>query len=79
LNIDEELVEPEVTSRTKAIFPIYYAGVPAEMDRLNGIAQNHDLFVVEDAAQAIGSKYNGCQVGALGDTTNQMLGFMRLR
>jgi DegT/DnrJ/EryC1/StrS aminotransferase family len=44
-----------------------------------GIAQSHDLFVVEDAAQAIGSKYNGRQVGALGDTTNQMLGFMRLR
>jgi dTDP-4-amino-4,6-dideoxygalactose transaminase len=67
LNIDEELAEPAITPRTKAIFPIHYAGIPAEMDRLNDIAKRYDLFVVEDAAQAIGSKYNGRKAGSLGD------------
>jgi dTDP-4-amino-4,6-dideoxygalactose transaminase len=66
LNLDEELVEAAITPRTKAIFPIHYAGVPAEMGRLNAIAQRHDLFVVEDAAQAIGSKYKGRKAGSLG-------------
>jgi dTDP-4-amino-4,6-dideoxygalactose transaminase len=66
LNLDEELVEAAITPRTKAIFPIHYAGVPAEMDRLNAIAQRHDLFLVEDAAQAIGSKYKGRKAGSLG-------------
>jgi dTDP-4-amino-4,6-dideoxygalactose transaminase len=66
LNLDEELVEAAITPRTKAIFPIHYAGVPAEMDRLSAIAQRHDLFVVEDAAQAIGSRYKGRKTGSLG-------------
>jgi dTDP-4-amino-4,6-dideoxygalactose transaminase len=66
LNLDEELVEAAISPRTKAIFPIHYAGVPAEMDRLNEIAERHDLFVVEDAAQAIGSKYQGRKAGSLG-------------
>ena len=67
LNIDEELIEPAITPRTKAIFPIHYAGVPAEMDRINELAELHSLFVVEDAAQAIGSKYKGRSAGSLGD------------
>jgi len=66
LNLDEELVEQAITPRTRAIFPIHYAGVPAEMDRLNDIAMRNSLFVVEDAAQAIGSKYEGRQAGSLG-------------
>jgi dTDP-4-amino-4,6-dideoxygalactose transaminase len=66
LNIDEEIVEAAITPRTKAIFPIHYAGVPAEMDRINELAARHDLFVVEDAAQAIGSKYKGRPAGSLG-------------
>jgi dTDP-4-amino-4,6-dideoxygalactose transaminase len=66
LNFDEELVEQAITPRTKAILPIHYAGVPAEMDQLNEIATRNSLFVVKDAAQAIGSKYEGRQAGSLG-------------
>jgi dTDP-4-amino-4,6-dideoxygalactose transaminase len=65
LNIDEELIEAAITPRTKAIFPIHYAGVPAEMNKINDLAKRHNLFVVEDAAQALGSKYHGRQAGAL--------------
>lgn len=66
LNIDEELIESAITPRTKAIFPIHYAGVPAEMNRINDLAKRHNLFVVEDAAQALGSKYHGRSAGSLG-------------
>jgi dTDP-4-amino-4,6-dideoxygalactose transaminase len=66
LNIDEELIEAAITPRTKAIFPIHYAGVPAEMNRINELAKRHNLYVVEDAAQALGSKYRGANAGALG-------------
>jgi dTDP-4-amino-4,6-dideoxygalactose transaminase len=67
LNINEELVEAAVTPRTKAIFPVHYAGIPAEMDRIGALAAKHDLFIVEDAAQALGSKYKGHLAGSLGD------------
>ena len=66
LNLDEKLVEAALSPRTKAIFPIHYAGIPAEMDPLNEIAERHHLHVVEDAAQAIGSKYKGRKAGSLG-------------
>jgi dTDP-4-amino-4,6-dideoxygalactose transaminase len=66
LNIDEEQIEAAITNRTKAIFPIHYAGVPAEMDRVNELAERYKLFVVEDAAQAIGSRYRGRNAGSIG-------------
>jgi dTDP-4-amino-4,6-dideoxygalactose transaminase len=66
LNIDENLIEPAITSRTRAIFPVHYAGVPAEMDVINAIAARHELTVVEDAAQALGSFYKGRAAGSLG-------------
>jgi dTDP-4-amino-4,6-dideoxygalactose transaminase len=66
LNIDEELVEAAITPRTKAIFPVHYAGVPAEMDRINELAELHKLYVVEDAAQALGSKYKERYAGSIG-------------
>jgi dTDP-4-amino-4,6-dideoxygalactose transaminase len=66
LNIDEQIIDAAITPRTKAIFPIHYAGVPAEMDRINDLAARYGLFVVEDAAQAIGSKYMGRPAGSLG-------------
>lgn len=66
LNIDETLVEAAVTARTRAIFPVHYAGVPAEMDAIDGIARRHGLAVVEDAAQALGSTYRGRNAGSLG-------------
>jgi dTDP-4-amino-4,6-dideoxygalactose transaminase len=66
LNIDETLVEGAVTARTKAIFPVHYAGVAAEMDPLQDIARRHGLAIVEDAAQALGSTYRARPAGALG-------------
>jgi dTDP-4-amino-4,6-dideoxygalactose transaminase len=66
LNMDERLVEGAVTDRTRAILPIHYAGVPAEMDALDEIARRHGLSLVEDAAQALGSSYKGRKAGALG-------------
>ena len=66
LNIDENLVEDAVTSRTKAIVAVHYAGVPCEMDVLNDVADRHGLLVVEDAAQALMSTYKGRPAGGLG-------------
>ena len=67
LNIDPTLVEAAITSKTKAIFAVHYAGFPADMDVLSQIAKAHDLLLVEDAAQALGSTYKGRQAGTLGD------------
>ena len=67
LNLDERLVEAAVTPRTRAILPVHYAGIPAEMDEINSIARRHNLKVIEDAAQAYGSTYRGRPAGALGD------------
>lgn len=58
-NIDENLIEALVTPKTKAIVPVHYAGVSCNMDVIMDIAQRHNLFVVEDAAQAIDSFYIG--------------------
>jgi dTDP-4-amino-4,6-dideoxygalactose transaminase len=57
--IDEESIEALITSKTKAIVPVHYAGVACDMDIIMDIAQRHNLFVVEDAAQAIDSYYTG--------------------
>ncbi|RFB71072.1 MULTISPECIES: DegT/DnrJ/EryC1/StrS family aminotransferase [unclassified Herbaspirillum] len=65
-NIDPKLVEAAVTPRTKAIIPVHLTGRPAPMDEINAIAQKHGLFVLEDAAQAIGARYRGKRTGALG-------------
>lgn len=67
LNIDECAVEAAITPRTKAIFVVHYAGVCAEMDALREIATRHRLLLVEDAAQALLSRYRGRLAGALGD------------
>lgn len=67
LNIDETLIEAAITPRTKAISPIHYAGIPADMDSINALAKKYGLLVVEDAAQALGSKYKERNAGALGD------------
>ena len=67
LNIDETLIEAAITDRTKAIMAVHYAGVVAEMDVINAIAKKHGLFVIEDAAQALGSTYKGKAAGSLSD------------
>lgn len=67
LNIDPDRVATAITERTKAIFAVHYAGFPADMDPLVEIARTHDLLVVEDAAQALGSTYKGRPAGGLAD------------
>lgn len=67
MNIDERLIEAAITPRTKAIVPVHYAGISCEMDIINDIAQRHQLFVIEDAAQGMMSSYKGRQLGGLGD------------
>ena len=58
-NIDETVIEALITNKTKAIVVVHYAGVACEMDTIMDIAKRHNLFVVEDAAQAIDNYYNG--------------------
>lgn len=67
LNIDERLIEPAITPRTRAIVPVHYAGVSCEMDSIMAIARTHNLKVVEDAAQGIMASYKGSALGGIGD------------
>lgn len=64
-NIDENLIKDLITPKTKAIYAVDYAGFPCEMDKINEIANRHGLFVIEDAAQAVGSTYKGRYAGTL--------------
>ncbi len=64
--IDESKIEALITSRTKVIVPVHYAGVACDMDIIMDIAKRHNLFVVEDAAQAIDSFYKGKPLGGIG-------------
>ncbi|MFE5317718.1 DegT/DnrJ/EryC1/StrS family aminotransferase [Paenibacillus sp. NPDC056579] len=66
LLLNPERIEAAITSRTKAIMAVHIAGCPADMDRINTIAAKHGLAVIEDSAQAVGAKWNGVGVGALG-------------
>ena len=67
MNIDEKLIEQAVTEKTKAIVPVHYAGVACEMDIICDIARRHNLFVIEDAAQAMMANYRGKPLGTIGD------------
>ncbi len=66
LNLDERLVEQAITPRTRAIVPVHYAGVACDMDAILAIAGRHNLAVVEDAAQGLGSTYKGRPLGSIG-------------
>nr|WP_315256797.1 DegT/DnrJ/EryC1/StrS aminotransferase family protein [uncultured Duganella sp.] len=66
-NIDLDKLEAAITPRTKAIIPVYLSGLPVDMDRLYAIARKHNLRVVEDAAQAFGSEWQGQRIGSFGD------------
>ncbi len=66
-NINPNLIEEKITSKTKAIMPVHLYGQIAEMDQIMEIAQKHNISVIEDAAQAIGSKYHNRPAGTLGD------------
>ncbi len=67
LNMDERLIERAITSSTKAVFPVHYAGVGCEMDEIMQIAHDHQLWVVEDAAQAVNASYRNRPLGSIGD------------
>jgi dTDP-4-amino-4,6-dideoxygalactose transaminase len=66
-NIDSHLIEKAITSKTKAIIPVDLFGLPADMKVINEIAVNHNLIVVEDAAQAHGAEYKGMAPGSFAD------------
>jgi len=66
MNIDESKIEHAITKKTKVIAPVHYAGVACEMDAIMDIANRYNLFVVEDAAQAIVSRYKGKVLGTIG-------------
>lgn len=66
MNINETLIEEAITSKTRAIVPVHYAGVGCNMEVIMKIANRHGLFVVEDAAQGMMSTYNGQSLGTIG-------------
>ncbi|PYZ97569.1 transcriptional regulator [Alteribacter lacisalsi] len=66
-NIDPEKFEAAITSRTKAVIPVHLFGHPADMEKINLIAKENGLIVIEDACQAFGSEYKGRKAGSLGD------------
>ena len=65
-NIDADKIESLITDKTKVIVPVHYAGVACDMDKIMDIANRHNLYVVEDAAQAIDSFYKGKPLGGIG-------------
>lgn len=67
LNIDPGQIEDAITEKTLAIVPVHLMGKPADMDAINAIAKKHNLYVIEDAAEAHGAVYKGRNVGTLGD------------
>ena len=66
-NINPDLIEEKITDQTKAIIAVHLQGRPADMDAVNEIAKKHNLYVIEDAAQAHGTEYKGQKVGTLSD------------
>jgi dTDP-4-amino-4,6-dideoxygalactose transaminase len=68
-NLDPQVIEKAITSKTKAIMPVHLYGQPADMDPINEIAQKYNLKVIEDSAQAQGALYKGRKTGSLGDAS----------
>jgi dTDP-4-amino-4,6-dideoxygalactose transaminase len=69
MNIDPQKIREKITSRTKAIIPVHMAGHPCEMDEILAIAQEHNLFVLEDAAHAVYTQYKGRMIGSIANAT----------
>ena len=69
LNINSELIEGLITSKTKAIVPVDFAGHPCDYEEIFKIARKHNLLVIEDACHALGAKYKGKKVGSFSDMT----------
>jgi len=76
-NIDPGQIEKKITSKTKAIFVLHYAGMAANMDPILELAEKHNLYVIEDAAHSLGSEYKGRKIGTLGDITVFSFGPMK--
>ena len=70
MNIDPDKIEQAITPATKAIIPVHLTGRPARMDTIHDIAKKYNLFVLEDAAQAVGAKLKGRYVGSWGDAAS---------
>jgi len=66
LNIAPKDIEKKITKHTKGVICVHYGGLPANMEAISNISKEHDLFVIEDAAEAIGSIYKGIRVGSFG-------------
>jgi dTDP-4-amino-4,6-dideoxygalactose transaminase len=71
LNMDESKLEALITSRTRAIVPVHYAGVGCEMDTICNIARKHNVPIVEDNAHGLFGKYKGCYLGTFGSFATQ--------
>lgn len=74
-NIDLNQIEAAITKRTKAIMPVYLAGLPVDMDHLYAIAKKHQLRVIEDAAQALGSTWHGERIGSSFNGRSDLVSF----
>ncbi|MDO9575678.1 MAG: DegT/DnrJ/EryC1/StrS family aminotransferase [bacterium] len=70
LNIDPDKIEEKITERTKAIMPVHIGGRPCDMDKIMEIARRHNLYVIEDAAHAVGTIYKEMKIGSIGDLTS---------
>ena len=68
-NIDVNKIEEVITKKTKGIIPVHLNGHPCDMGKIMEIAKKHNIKVIEDAAQALGSKFNGKMIGSFGDTS----------
>ncbi len=68
-NIDPNEIKKKITSKTKAIIPVHFAGQPCDMDEISEIAEENNLYVIEDAAHAIDAEYKGKKVGNISDLT----------
>lgn len=68
-NIDVKSVIEKITSKTKAIVPVHFAGQPVDIDEIRDIAKKHNLKVIEDGAHALGSEYKGSKIGTFADAT----------
>ncbi len=68
-NIDQNEIEGQLSSRTKAIIPVHFTGLPVDIDEIQQIAREHNLVVIEDAAHALGATYKGQRIGGLSQMT----------
>jgi perosamine synthetase len=76
-NIDPNKLEAAITKRTKVIIPVHIQGLAADMDPIMKVARKHNLFVLEDAAQAHGATYKGRKVGTMGDAAEFSLNALK--